>query len=251
MHFFSDGSASPAPVQWPGCYRHVRNISRRKSYYLLGALLLATAVQGAAPAPFNGDAAAGARKADDERCRECHGENGDVGADNESARIPRLAGQHPQYLLKQLRDFASGARKHEFMNRVAADLDPQDAADIIAYYVSRTDARGRAGKPSGGTPAGPVSPAAQRLFLEGDAARSLASCASCHGDDGRTAAAQPAVPAELIPVIGGQDRHYLLEQLLNWRSGARSNSPDAMMNRALHGLTDAEVQGLAEYLETL
>jgi cytochrome c553 len=199
----------------------------------------------AAPA-FAGNPEAGALKADDERCRECHGEHGDVTGENESMKVPRLAGQHPQYLLKQLQDFASGARKHEFMNRVAADLDPVDAADIIAYYVSRTpNRRVREEKTIADVAR------AQQLFLHGDPARSIQSCASCHGPDGKSTIAQPGVVAEWIPVIAGQDHYYLEEQLLNWRSGARNNSQNGMMNRVLQGLSDAEIHALAIYLEGL
>lgn len=191
-----------------------------------------------------GDPKAGAIKADDERCRECHGDFGEVEGHNESVKIPRLAGQHPAYLLKQLRDFASGARKHEFMNRVAADLDPQDAADIIAFYVQQ-EGKGR------GISQSPPNRDIERLYREGDPSRGVSSCASCHGMDGRTSIAQASIPAELIPVIGGQDRYYLEEQLLNWHSGARSNSSDAVMNTVLKGLTTDELQTLAKYLETL
>ncbi|MCR6654114.1 MAG: hypothetical protein NVV73_22705 [Cellvibrionaceae bacterium] len=191
-----------------------------------------------------GDPKAGAIKADDERCRECHGDFGEVEGHNESLKIPRLAGQHPAYLLKQLRDFASGARKHEFMNRVAADLDPQDAADIIAFYVQQ----GGQGRRVSNTVSNPD---IERLYRDGDAARGISSCASCHGMDGKTSIAQASIPAELIPVIGGQDRYYLEEQLLNWKSGARSNSPNAVMNTALKGLTTEELQTLAKYLEAL
>jgi cytochrome c553 len=232
------------------------SLAVRGPVYLL-AFVLGASGQGLAATSFvesniavntlAGNSEAGALKADDERCRECHVDQGDVGGDNESMKVPRLAGQQPLYLLKQLQDFAKGARKHEFMNRVAADLDPLDAADIIAYYVSRTPNRKVLSQKQSAEGAG-----AQQLFLHGDPARSIPSCASCHGDDGKTAITQPElVAAEWIPVIAGQDRHYLEEQLFNWRSGARRNSPDGMMNRALQGLTDAEIHALAIYLEGL
>ncbi len=199
---------------------------------------------GALAASHAGNPETGAIKADDERCRECHGDHGEVEGDNESMKVPRLAGQHPDYLLKQLRDFASGARKHEFMNRVAADLSPQDAADIIAFYVQQGGKGARVSAPQPHTDI-------QRLYRDGDPARVVPACSSCHGLDGKTSIAQPEIPASLIPVIAGQDRHYLEEQLLNWHSGARSNSPAAIMNIAVKSLTVSELQALAEYLEAL
>jgi cytochrome c553 len=208
---------------------------------LLGLCLLSGLLWGSSA--LAGDPAAGAIKADDERCRECHGDHGEVEGDNESAKIPRLAGQRPEYLLKQLRDFASGARKHEFMNRVAADLDPLDAADIIAFYVQQPGKGTRSKQPRRED--------VERLYLQGDAARGVPGCATCHGADGRTPAAETGDPFALIPVIAGQDRYYLEEQLHNWQSGARSNSPSGMMNAAVKGLTAGELQALAEYLEAL
>jgi cytochrome c553 len=224
-----------------------RHISRKRAgvVFRLGmAIALAVCGSGAWAVPQAGNPEAGAFKADDERCRECHGDHGKVEGDNESMKVPRLAGQHPDYLLKQLRDFASGARKHEFMNRVAADLDPLDAADIIAFYVQQ---EGKGARATGPQPRADI----ERLYREGDPVRGVLACAACHGADGKTSIAQPGVPGNLIPVIGGQDRHYLEEQLLNWRSGARSNSPAAIMNIAVKSLTTNELQALAEYLEAL
>lgn len=224
-----------------------RHTSRKRAglvVRLAMTIALAVAGGGVLAASQVGNPEAGALKADDERCRECHGDHGEVEGNNESMKVPRLAGQHPEYLLKQLRDFASGARKHEFMNRVAADLDPLDAADIIAFYVQHG---GKGARASGPQPRADI----ERLYREGDPARGVLACAACHGADGKTSIAQPGVPAELIPVIGGQDRHYLEEQLLNWHSGSRSNSPAAIMNIAVKSLTTSELQALAEYLEAL
>jgi cytochrome c553 len=52
----------------------------------------------------------------------------------------------------------------------------------------------------------------------------------------------------LFPVIGGQQKEYIRGQLINFRKGDRTNSPNAIMNKITKNLTDAEIDGLAEYV---
>jgi cytochrome c553 len=86
-----------------------------------------------------GNVLAGKQKSSAERCQECHGENGN----SVDARIPNHAGQFAAYLSKQLYDFQSGARVHQIMSVMAADLDAADIADITAYFASQTPMQGR------------------------------------------------------------------------------------------------------------
>ena len=97
---------------------------------------------------------------------------------------------------------------------------------------------------------------AKKLYQEGDAARQIQACSSCHGADGRgLAAGQPSPVAglavELIPVIGGQDWHYLDQQLRDWRDGERTNSADGVMNKVTAKLTDDEIKALNDYISGL
>ena len=77
-----------------------------------------------------GDIAAGKAKA--VTCSACHGAAG-VSA---VPTFPNLAGQKEQYIIKQLKDFKSGARKDATMNGMAATLSEEDMANIAAYYSS-------------------------------------------------------------------------------------------------------------------
>ncbi len=163
-------------------------------------------------------------------CMECHGENGIATVSG----YPHLAGQSVPYMVKQLEDFRSGARKSPFMAIVAAKLDPADLAGLAAYFAAF-----EANKGAGGTP----DPVGRKLYTQGDRTRGIAACASCHGASGAGGAA--------IPVIGGQQMFYLREQLLNWHLGLRNNSPDRVMNKATDGLTEAEIDALARYIQGL
>lgn len=170
-----------------------------------------------------GDVAAGRIKSESERCQECHGADGN--GNGEDGKFARLAGQYPAYIVKQLQDFRSGARKHDVMMIMARSLEEADLADIAAYYGGLPAMRGAA------MPAD--TEAAQRLFT---------ACAACHGAQGK------GNGNAAFPVIGGQDAKYLRNQLLAWRSGERRNSPGGAMNDAARGLTDAEIDLLAHYL---
>lgn len=192
----------------------------------------------AAPAAAGGNAEAGREKADAERCVECHGVEGHgvahAGAGATEARAPKLAGQHPEYLHKQLRDFKSGARKDDLMLVAVRNVEEADLRDIVAWFASRPRMQGEETKAD--------STAGRTLYAQGDAARGIPACASCHGDGGR--AGTGARP--LAPVIGGQGWRYLEQQLLQWRSGWRKN--DAAMKEAARSLSDADIDALAHYL---
>lgn len=178
-----------------------------------------------------GDPIAGKQKSAEERCQECHGEDGN----NTDLRIPKHAGQLAGYLSKQLRDFQSGSRKHEVMTTMAADLSAQDIADIAAYFASQKVMNGQGG---------PEKPLAKTLFTQGDAVRELPSCVSCHGSEGKGNFADNT----FYPAITGQNRLYLRQQLVNWKMGERKNSAEGVMNRVANLLSDQEIDELVEYL---
>lgn len=179
----------------------------------------------------SGNVLLGKQKIRSENCQECHGEFG-VGLSNAA---PKLAGQYADYLIKQLHDFQSGARRHPVMNAMADGLNEDDMADIAAYFASNPVMHG---EPH------PQQHAAPDLFLHGDAKRNVLPCQSCHGSSGQGKFA----PTECYPVLGGQHAIYLREQLINWRSGARRNSSGGVMNVIAQSLSDAEIEALAEYL---
>lgn len=93
---------------------------------VLGGMISALASHPALPA----DAKAGRQKV--VVCQACHGLDGL----SKNPEAPNLAGQVEAYLVKALRDYKAGERKHETMNIVAKDLADEDIADVAAYYAS-------------------------------------------------------------------------------------------------------------------
>ncbi|WP_347989061.1 c-type cytochrome [Methylomonas sp. AM2-LC] len=182
----------------------------------------------------NGDAVRGKLKAIEERCVECHGEDGN----SVDVKTPNHAGQIAGYLIKQLLNFQSGERKHETMTIMAADLTANDIDDIAAYFSGQKVMQGEGSIDN---------PLAGNLMLNGDQLRDLPACGSCHGEKGKGAVKNNVV----YPVIGGQRKVYLFQQLQSWRMGERKNSPEGVMNKIAKSLQDEEIEALADYLSRL
>ena len=176
----------------------------------------------------SGDPVAGKEKS--QLCQGCHGEEGI----STEGLIPKLAGQYARYIAKELRNYQSGTRSHQIMNAMAATISDDDLADIAAYFASRTKMKGD----------GSNNEVGKKLFLHGDISRTMVACINCHGVNGKGLTPNTS----MFPVIGGQQKDYIRRQLVNFRKGDRTNSPNGIMNRITQKLTDAELEALAEYV---
>lgn len=176
----------------------------------------------------SGDPIAGKEKS--QLCQGCHGEYGI----STEPLIPKLAGQYAIYLAKELRNYQAGTRSHQIMNAMAATISDENLADIAAYFASQTKMKGDGSADN---------QLGKELFLHGDPSRIRLACVNCHGIKGKGLA--PNMP--MFPVIGGQHKDYIRRQLINFRDGYRTNSPNAIMNRIASSLTDDEIESLAEY----
>ena len=196
------------------------------SLVMLMAFVGATGNVGAA-----GNAAAGKNKS--AMCAGCHGADGNSAAPN----FPKLAGQDAQYTAKQLADFKSGARKDPVMAGMAAGLSKKDMDDLGAYYVSQ--------KRSTGTTSASAAALkkAERLYRGGDAKNGIAACMSCHGPAGA------GIPPR-FPAVSGQHAAYSQKQLLDFKTGTRSNDSE-IMTRTAFRLSEAEIKAVSEYMASL
>lgn len=195
--------------------------------------LLAAAVIGSLPVhaqakgdPAKGQALAGA-------CAACHGVDG-----NSVVPVnPNLAGQHGDYIAKQLAEFKAGTRANPIMAGMAAGLTPEAMADLGAHF-SRQKVRVPGAKNRDLVAQG------RKLYRGGDTARGIPACAACHSPTGA------GMPAQ-YPRVGGQHADYTIAQLKAFRAGERANDAGAMMRTVAAKLTDAEIGALAEYLSGL
>ena len=171
-------------------------------------------------------------------CASCHGADGNsIGPAN-----PKLAGQIPEYLSKQLMNFRPGKdnkadRPNNIMAAFAAQLSPEDMRSVAAFYANQKlvpeTAKDKASVELG-----------QKIFRGGIAEKSVAACAGCHGPSGA------GIPAQ-YPLLGGQYAEYVEAQLKAFRSGERANDPNRMMRMTAARLSEAEIKALANYIAGL
>ena len=103
-------------------------------YALTSALCAATLIIFAAPAQAAGDPKAGHLK--NSMCAGCHGLPGWRTAYPEVYSVPKLGGQHAEYLVAALKGYQTGDRSHPSMKGIAGSLSDQDIEDLAAYYSS-------------------------------------------------------------------------------------------------------------------
>jgi len=179
-----------------------------------------------------GDVEAGKTKASTV-CVACHGADGN----SVNPIWPKLAGQNSEYLLKQLNDFKSGARKDPLMSAQAALLSDEDVANVAAYFSTQTRTEG--------TAAADKVALGQRIYRGGDAATGLAACIGCHGPTGA------GNPAARYPSIAGQHADYVAKQLNDFHAGTRANDPNGMMRGVAGKMTEKQIAAVAQYVQGL
>jgi cytochrome c553 len=170
-------------------------------------------------------------------CVACHGTDG-----NSPAPVnPKLAGQFPEYLQKQLNNFKQVNGKAERPNPVmmgfASALTPEDVRNVAAYYA------GQQAKPGTARNKDTIA-LGQKLWRGGDVSRNVPACASCHGATGG------GMPIQ-YPRLAGQHAEYVEAQLKAFRVGERANDANRMMRAVAAKLTDAEIKAVADYVAGL
>lgn len=164
-------------------------------------------------------------------CAACHAADG-----NSVISInPKLAGQHPEYLLKQLNNFKEGKRANVVMAGMVANLSAQEMQELASYFSKQTQTLGKA-KSNGAGSLG------EKIYRAGNAATGVPACAACHGANGQGITKQ-------YPRLSGQHADYALQQLRTLRTGERANAP--MMMTIAAKMTDAEMQAVADYMQGL
>jgi len=192
----------------------------------------ATAVAAVAkPDPAKGDTIFNATPPNSQSCASCHN------ADGNSAipANPKLAQQHPEYILKQLQDFKSGKRKSAIMKPMASALSDEDMRNI-AWFVGSKKVKTGFAKDKDTVALG------ERIYRGGIADRQIPACAGCHSPNGA------GIPAQ-YPRLGGQHADYTVAQLTAFRDGVRLNS--LPMSGVAAKLNDREIKAVADYIAGL
>jgi len=164
-------------------------------------------------------------------CVACHAADGN----STTAANPKLAGQHPEYLVKQLKEYKSGKRANAVMVGFASQLSEQDMVDIAHWLSTQKPAPGFA------TDAELVR-LGERIWRGGIVDRRVPACAACHGP------AASGIPAQ-YPRLSGQHAEYTATQLKAFRSNERANNKQ--MHEIARYLTDTEIRAVSDFVAGL
>lgn len=173
-----------------------------------------------------------------ETCTPCHGEEA---AGNAEIAAPAIAGLPQWYLEAQLEGFQNGWRgKHPDdlpalrMRPMAVSLNRDGDIESVAEYVAQLD---------------PVFPESTLHGNAGAGAARYVPCVQCHGEDG--------LGNEILrapPIVQMHD-WYLLQEMQNFRAGARGAHPADTWGLTMRAnavlLDDQAMEDVVAYVQTL
>ncbi|MGJ7506164.1 c-type cytochrome [Variovorax sp. GT1P44] len=164
-------------------------------------------------------------------CAACHNADGNASVPTN----PKLAQQHPEYLLKQLEEFKSNKRKNAVMSGMAATLSDEEMRDISWFMAAQKQKPGFAKDKD-------LVALGERIYRGGLADRNVPACAGCHSPNGA------GIPAQ-YPRLAGQHAEYVATQLTAFRDGVRLNS--IPMSGVAKRLNDREIKAVSDYIAGL
>lgn len=161
-------------------------------------------------------------------CFMCHGEEGE----SASEVFPKLAGQHAEYIAKQLENFKSGKRKNTAMIDMVSRLTPEEMDALGKYFEAKSAPPETVKDPD-------LAAVGRYIFYKGNKFSGLPSCATCHGKDGLGTAS--------LPRLAGQYASYVEAQLKLFGKRERTND-NAVMHSVAANLSPLEMAAVAEYV---
>lgn len=201
-----------------------------KTLIAVCALCTTVALTGVSAAA--GNAKAGKAKA--ANCVGCHGVKGN----STNPAWPKLAGQSAAYTSKQLADFKSGKKRMEpLMVAQVSNLSQQDMDDLGAYFAKQTGTQGGTSEK--------LAAAGAKLYRGGNKKKGISACIACHGPTGA------GNPAAKFPKLSGQHAAYVEKAMKDFRSGARKNDMNKMMQNIAEKMSDKEIKAVASYISGL
>lgn len=186
---------------------------------VISAVLVVSFTLASASVQAAGDAERGKVLAD--TCLGCHGIPGYRNA-YPSYRVPKLGGQHEDYLVLALQGYQRDTRTHPTMSAQSDTLSAQDMRDIAAFFASQGEVE------------------TGEIVTQGDAAsgkEKVAVCTACHGEAGVS-------PAPNWPNLAGQHKDYLVHTIKQYRDGGRK---DPVMMGQVVNLSDQDIKDIAAF----
>ena len=168
-------------------------------------------------------------------CVTCHGQSGQ-GTGN--GYFPRIAGKPAAYLYNQLVAFRDGVRQYPPMNYLVAYLPDAYLREMAEHYSKLRPAY----EPKEPLPKDPqLFPRGKTLATQGDAAKQIPACVTCHGTT--LTGMNPGIPG-----LVGLRSAYIAAQLTRWRVGDRRTAEPDCMKRIATRLSERDVASVAVFL---
>lgn len=202
-----------------------------RRFAVAASALLALAGAGLALAQPSQNDQARAEKIVTGVCFVCHGMQGE----SSSEIFPRLAGQHWQYIAKQLDNFKSGKRKSSAMASMVEALNAEDMAALGHYFEKQT-------AESIGSKEPDLAAVGRYVYFYGNKYSGVPACVGCHGQQG--------LGTSLLPRLAGQYSYYLETQLRLFNQRERTNDNE-VMHLVASKMSVLEIAAVAEYLSSL
>lgn len=156
-------------------------------------------------------------------CANCHGEGGN----SVKPDFPNLAGQNPVYLLEQMRQFADGRRRYEFMEGMIKAMTSDEKVGVVLFYAAQPVISS--------APTNPALAAKGKEHFD-------KICFRCHGQDGHG--------NDTFARIAGQQSVYLTATLKRYRGGQGPRNNPLMTDNTRH-MTDADIDAVAAYVASM
>ena len=171
-------------------------------------------------------------------CAGCHGPDGN----SIIPTFPSLAGQHVEYLLKQLIEFKAeegetAVRQSDAMTPMVAALSRENMEDLATFYAEQEATPGQMTGDKDLLEMGSI------LYHGGNIENGVPACASCHGPSGR------GIPPH-YPALAGQHAPYTLAQLDQFNKGERTND-NGVMKQVITRMSGTEKRAVSEYIQGL
>lgn len=176
-------------------------------------------------------------------CIVCHGADG-ISPVN---AFPDLAGQWPQYLLKELHNFKSKKRDDPLARGTMIDAvktihGKKEMENLVAFFSSLSPPKPKPIPTK--TKEKALWGAGKSIFYGGVSKTHVPACEACHGATGA------GIPPE-FPRLAGQKKKYISEQLTYFHDKTRANDPNAIMRTVASRLDKQEILALATFIPTL
>jgi len=184
-----------------------------------------------------GDAAKGQQIAT-QACAGCHNADGNSVVPTN----PNLAGQHAEYITKQLENFKSedgkpAERPNPIMGAMVAPLSAEDMKNLGTYYAQQTPKPGAAKDKS-------LAEQGEKIYRGGNLETSVPACAGCHSPNGI------GIPPN-YPRVAGQHSEYVLAQLRAFRTEERTRDPNNVMHMIASRMSEKEMRAVSEFISGL